>query len=84
MEYKIVSGTNTEVQRILNQWKHSYELEFIKIELGERNTVVLLIKKEIKSKGVTNRSESDHQKPQKPKKPKKKSKKEEPPDDAPF
>ena len=41
-EYKIISGTTIDCQKILNQWKHDYVLDIISMSADKDLTVILL------------------------------------------
>jgi len=41
-EYKIITGTASELQKWLNQWKHEYKLNIIAMSANENITVILL------------------------------------------
>jgi len=43
-EFKILRGSDTEVQKTLNQWKHQYKLKVHSFEACAEGVVVLLIR----------------------------------------
>lgn len=45
-EYKIITGKPTDVQKILNQWRHQYEIVIIEMTSFEREISILLIREE--------------------------------------
>lgn len=44
-EFKIITGTDQEIQNFLNQWKHNYELNIISM-CRENQITILLVRKE--------------------------------------
>lgn len=46
MEYKIINRSIEEAQKLLNQWKHKYELEIIQMISSGGGVTILLIRKE--------------------------------------
>lgn len=45
-EYKIISGTTTDCQKLLNQWKHQYFLNIVNMCADKDLTVILLTRTE--------------------------------------
>lgn len=47
-EYKIIVGDPKELQKILNQWRHQYELDILHIQVnaGGNFGVIVLTRKE--------------------------------------
>lgn len=55
-EYKIISGNETHIQKVLNQWRHLYFLEFIEISINDAgDNIVALIKRTEKSEETSNK-----------------------------
>lgn len=44
MEYKIITGTAPECQKLLNQWKHEYTLKILQMSAYKDVVVIPLIR----------------------------------------
>lgn len=40
-DYKVIQKQENEFQKLLNQWEHTYDLDFIKINMSKDNNGVI-------------------------------------------
>jgi len=46
-EFRVLNGVESEIQKILNQWRHEYELIIIHIQFWENGLAVLLVRRRL-------------------------------------
>ena len=51
MEYKIISGDEEYCQKVLNQWKHQYDIEVISMSAYPGKVIILINRKEKEKRG---------------------------------